>query len=164
MNIGQAASATGVSAKLIRYYESIALIPPSARRESGYRDYARDDVHRLAFIKRARRLGFSIDQIRELLRLWSDHERSNAEVKAIALAHMGELERRARELQEMTEALAHLASACDGDGRPHCPIIEGLESGEIGAAAPDAAADTRIGEHSGNRLTATRNRRNPVRH
>ncbi|MGE0256784.1 MAG: Cu(I)-responsive transcriptional regulator [Alphaproteobacteria bacterium] len=126
MNIGQAASATGVSAKLIRYYESIDLIPPSARRESGYRDYGHADIHRLAFIRRARRLGFSIDQIRDLLRLWSDQNRSNAEVKAIALAHVDELKRRARELEEMAGALTHLAAGCDGDGRPHCPIIDGL--------------------------------------
>lgn len=139
MNIGQAASATGVSAKLIRYYESIDLIPPSARRESGYRDYGHADIHRLAFIRRARRLGFSIDQIRDLLRLWSDQNRNNAEVKTIALAHVDELKRRARELEEMAGALTHLAEGCDGDGRPHCPIIEGLERG--GAIASDGGAE-----------------------
>jgi MerR family transcriptional regulator, copper efflux regulator len=127
MNIGQASNASGVSAKMIRYYESIDLIPRSARRDSGYRDYSAADVHRLAFIRRARDLGFSIDQIRDLLRLWSDGHRSSAEVKAIALQHVAELKQRARHLNEMAEALKHLASACEGNSRPECPIIKGLE-------------------------------------
>ena len=127
MNIGQAASASGVSAKMIRYYESIALIPRSARRDSGYRDYGPADIHRLAFIRRARDLGFSIEQIRLLLRLWSDRQRSSAEVKAVALGHVAELKERARQLNEMADALKHLASACEGDSRPECPIIKGLE-------------------------------------
>jgi Cu(I)-responsive transcriptional regulator len=130
MNIGQAAGASGVSAKMIRYYESIGLIPRPARRDSGYRDYVATDVHRLAFIRRARDLGFPVDQIRALLRLWSDRRRSSAEVKAIALEHVAALKRRARELNEMADALRHLASACEGDSRPDCPIIKGLE-GEV---------------------------------
>jgi MerR family transcriptional regulator, copper efflux regulator len=127
MNIGQASKASGVSAKMIRYYESIDLIPRSARRESGYREYGPADVHRLAFVRRARDLGFTIDRIRELLRLWSDGDRSSAEVKAIALEHMAELKQRARHLNEMAEALKHLASACEGDHRPECPIIKGWQ-------------------------------------
>ncbi|HEX2726835.1 MAG TPA: Cu(I)-responsive transcriptional regulator [Beijerinckiaceae bacterium] len=127
MNIGQASDASGVSAKMIRYYESIDLIPRSARRDSGYRDYGPADIHRLAFIRRARDLGFSIDQIRDLLRLWSDGRRSSAEVKAIALEHVDELKQRARRLNEMADALKHLAAACEGDSRPECPIIKGLE-------------------------------------
>jgi MerR family copper efflux transcriptional regulator len=127
MNIGQASNASGVSAKMIRYYESIELIPRSARRDSGYRAYAPADIHRLASIRRARDLGFSIDHIRELLRLWSDSRRSSADVKAIALEHVNELKRRARHLNEMAEALKHLAAACEGDHRPECPIIKGLE-------------------------------------
>ena len=146
MNIGQAASASGVSAKMIRYYESIALIPRSARRDSGYRDYGPADIHRLAFIRRARDLGFSIEQIRLLLRLWSDRQRSSAEVKAIALEHVAELMQRARQLNEMADALKHLASACEGDSRPECPIIKGLEGqipldlhrGEAAARRPTA--------------------------
>lgn len=130
MNIGQASKASGVSAKMIRYYESIGLVPRSARRESGYRDYGPIDLHRLAFVRRARDLGFSIDQIRDLLRLWSDTDRSNSEVKSIALEHIAELKKRARELNEMADALKHLAAACDGDGHPECPIIKGLE-GEL---------------------------------
>ena len=127
MNIGQASNASSVSAKMIRYYESIDLIPPPDRRESGYRRYERADIHRLAFIRRARDLGFSIDQIRALLRLWSDRHRSSAEVKTIALEHVAALKQRARELNEMADALKHLASACEGDSRPNCPIIKGLE-------------------------------------
>ena len=129
MNIGQAAQASGVSAKMIRYYESIGLVPPAGRRESGYRDYGPVDLHRLGFIRRARDLGFSIERIRLLLELWSDQDRSNAEVKAIALTHINELEERARQLQEMADSLRTRAAACDGDGRPDCPIIESLEIG-----------------------------------
>lgn len=162
MNIGQASSASGVSAKMIRYYETIDLIPRSARRESGYRDYGPSDVHRLAFIRRARDLGFSIDQIRDLLRLWSDGHRSSAEVKAIALEHVAELKQRARHLNEMAEALRHLASACEGNSRPECPIIKGLE-GEIPLdlrCAEDRAPKPRIGNGSGGRKprSATRQR------
>src|SRR5215210_9223707 len=115
MNIGQASRASGVSSKMIRYYESIDLIPRSARRDSGYRDYGPADIHRLAFVRRARDLGFSIDQIGDLLRLWSDGHRSNAQVKAIALQHVSELKQRARALNEMADALKHLAATCDGD-------------------------------------------------
>ncbi|WP_018262946.1 Cu(I)-responsive transcriptional regulator [Methylobacterium sp. WSM2598] len=141
MNIGQAAQASGVSAKMIRYYESIGLVPPAGRRESGYRDYGPADLHRLGFIRRARDLGFSVERIRLLLELWSDQGRSNAEVKAIALTHINELEERAKQLQEMAGALRALANACDGDGRPDCPIIQGLEAG--GAAACHGALPAR---------------------
>jgi Cu(I)-responsive transcriptional regulator len=136
MNIGQASTASGVSAKMIRYYEAIGLVPRADRRESGYRDYGSADVHRLRFIRRARDLGFSVEQIRELLRLWTDRHRSNAEVKALALGHVAELKERAKHLNEMAEVLRHLASACEGDGRPECPIIEGLEQ----PAGPDQLA------------------------
>jgi MerR family copper efflux transcriptional regulator len=129
MNIGQAAKASGVSAKMIRYYEAIGLVPKSARRESGYRDYGAADLHRLGFIRRARDLGFSMDEIRELLRLWSDQGRSSRDVKHIAERHIADLDQRARQLTEMADALRHLAAACEGDGRPECPIIEGLETG-----------------------------------
>jgi len=127
MNIGQAAKASGVSAKMIRYYESTGLIPKAVRSEAGYRHYSEADVHTLRFIRRARDLGFSIEQIRLLLRLWSDRQRSSAEVKAVALEHVAELKQRARQLNEMADALKHLASACEGDSRPECPIIKGLE-------------------------------------
>jgi MerR family copper efflux transcriptional regulator len=127
MQIGAAAKATGVSAKMIRHYESIGLIPAADRRDSNYRDYSRHDVHRLGFIRRARDLGFSMDEIRDLLRLWGDSERSSAEVKALTLGHVAELERRIELLQEMRDTLTHLADACDGNDRPHCPIIKSLE-------------------------------------
>ncbi|MBX9933482.1 MAG: Cu(I)-responsive transcriptional regulator [Methylobacterium sp.] len=129
MNIGQAAEASGVSAKMIRYYESIGLVPLAGRKESGYRDYGGADLHRLGFIRHARDLGFSLERIKVLLGLWSDPDRSNADVKAIAQTHIQELEGRARQLHEMADALRSLAEACDGDGRPDCPIIASLENG-----------------------------------
>jgi Cu(I)-responsive transcriptional regulator len=129
MQIGQLAHATGVSAKMIRHYESIGLVPPADRRDSNYRDYGHDDVHRLGFIRRARDLGFSIEEIRDLLRLWADKRRSSAEVKALAGGHMAELDGKIALLQEMRQTLGTLVDACDGDHRPHCPIIEGLEGG-----------------------------------
>lgn len=127
MQIGQAAKASGVSAKMIRHYESIGLIAPAGRRDSNYRDYGSDDVHRLRFIRRARDLGFPIDRIRDLLRLWSDRGRASAEVKRIAMTHLEELDRKISELREMAGALRGLAEACDGDDRPDCPILKGLE-------------------------------------
>jgi MerR family copper efflux transcriptional regulator len=129
MNIGQASEASGVSAKMIRYYESIGLVPAPDRRESGYRDYGAKDLHRLRFIRRARDLNFSMEQIRVLLLLWSDQNRSNADVKQIALVHIAELEQRSHALQDMANALRGLADACEGDGRPDCPIITGLTQG-----------------------------------
>ena len=130
MQIGQAAKGSGVSAKMIRHYETIGLLPPAGRRESGYRDYSDNDVHRLQFIRRARDLGFSIERIRVLLHLWSDRRRSSAEVKALALAHVAELDEKIERLREMSAVLRHLASACDGDGRPDCPILRGLAGQE----------------------------------
>ncbi|WP_046867845.1 Cu(I)-responsive transcriptional regulator [Microvirga massiliensis] len=129
MNIGQAAEASGVSAKMIRYYESIGLIPKTVRTEAGYRVYSDGDVHTLGFIRRARDLGFSVEQIAELVALWRDRGRASADVKRIALEHVDILERKARELQEMAATLKHLARHCHGDERPECPIIEGLEAG-----------------------------------
>lgn len=126
MNIGQAAQASGVSAKMIRYYESIALIPPGRRSDAGYRIYGDNDVHTLRFIKRARTLGFSLEQIRELVSLWHDPQRASADVKRIAEAHVQELEQRIREMTEMRDTLVRLARTCCGDQRPECPILEGL--------------------------------------
>jgi Cu(I)-responsive transcriptional regulator len=136
MNIGQAAEASGVSAKMIRHYEGIGLVPRADRRDSGYRDYGPEDVHRLGFVRRARDLGFSLDRIRVLLGLWSDPSRTSAEVKALALTHIEELEGKARHLQEMADVLRGLAVACDGDGRPDCPIIAGLETGPVPMTGP----------------------------
>ncbi|ANY19620.1 HTH-type transcriptional regulator HmrR [Tsuneonella dongtanensis] len=126
MNIGQASEASGVSAKMIRYYEQTGLIPKAARRDSGYRDYDRDDVHRLQFIRHARDLGFTVEQIGELLALWSDRERASSEVKALALGHVERLKAKQLELGQMIGTLEALARNCHGDERPECPIIEGL--------------------------------------
>ena len=126
MNIGQAASASGVSAKMIRYYESIALIPPGRRSESGYRIYSENDLHALRFVKRARTLGFSLDQIRDLLSLWQNKERASADVKRIALGHVAELNQRIDELTEMRDTLQTLARCCKGNDRPDCPILQSL--------------------------------------
>jgi Cu(I)-responsive transcriptional regulator len=126
MQIGEASRLTGVSAKMIRHYESIGLIPNADRRDSNYRDYGHHDIHRLGFIRRARDLGFSIEQIRDLLKLWGDDERSSADVKALTQGHIAELDSKIRLLGEMRDTLAHLAEACDGDHRPDCPIIESL--------------------------------------
>ena len=126
MNIGQAASETGVSAKMIRYYESITLLKPSARSDAGYRIYTPQDLHALHFIKRSRNLGFSLEQIRELLSLWQNDQRASSDVKTIALAHVADLDRRIAELSDMRNTLSQLASACHGDDQPDCPILQNL--------------------------------------
>jgi Cu(I)-responsive transcriptional regulator len=126
MQIGEVARLSGVSAKMIRHYETIGLIPPPDRRGSNYRDYGHHDLHRLGFIRRARELGFDMNQIRDLLRLWGDRQRSSADVKRLTEAHIAELDEKIRLLGEMRGTLANLAAACDGSDRPDCPIIEGL--------------------------------------
>jgi Cu(I)-responsive transcriptional regulator len=131
MNIGRAAQQAGIAAKMIRYYESIGLLPQADRRTSGYRDYSEDDVSRLKFLRRARSLGFSVPQIKELMRLWSDRSRSNAEVRQLALDHAAELELKAGQLQEMIGTLRRLARACQRGDRPECPIIEELGGGRL---------------------------------
>lgn len=127
MNIGQASKATGVSQRMIRHYEAIGLIPKAARRDSGYRDYDERNVHTLRFIRRARDLGFPIEEIGKLLALWQDRGRASADVKSLALARAAELKRKARELDAMRRSLEHLAANCHGDERPDCPILGGLE-------------------------------------
>jgi Cu(I)-responsive transcriptional regulator len=136
MNIGQAAKATGVSAKMIRYYESTGLIPKALRSEAGYRHYGEADIHTLRFIRRARDLGFSVEQIGELVGLWRDRERASADVKRIALGHVDALERKAAALQAMSRTLRHLAACCQGDTRPDCPILEELAAPGADAAGP----------------------------
>ena len=126
MQIGEASRATGVSAKMIRHYEQIGLIPTADRRDSNYRDYGAEDVHRLGFIRRARDLGFSIAAIGDLLRLWGDRQRSSRDVKALTQSHIRELDAKIALLGEMRSTLAHLVHCCDGDNRPDCPIIESL--------------------------------------
>ncbi|MDF3035197.1 MAG: MerR family transcriptional regulator [Paucimonas sp.] len=137
MNIGQAAAETGVSAKMIRYYESIELIPPSGRTDAGYRIYGDRDLHTLRFIRRARNLGFSLEQIRDLLSLWQNRQRVSKDVKAIVKGHVAELDRRIEELTEMRDTLNHLARHCAGDNRPDCPILADLAD-EGGCDALDA--------------------------
>jgi Cu(I)-responsive transcriptional regulator len=124
MNIGQAAKASGISAKMIRYYEAIGLIGSAERTAAGYRTYGASDVHTLRFIRRARDLGFSVEQMGDLLALWRDRSRASADVKAIALTHIEELDRKAQALKEMSRTLKHLADHCHGDTRPDCPILE----------------------------------------
>lgn len=126
MNIGEAATATGVSAKMIRHYESIGLIKPALRTDSGYRVYADADIHSLRFIRHARDLGFALEDIDALLRLWGDRGRSSCEVKKLALDHIATLDRKIAELQAMRASLTDLANRCQGDDRPHCPILDGL--------------------------------------
>lgn len=140
MNIGEAARESGVTAKMIRYYESVGLLAPKGRTDSGYRVYGAEEVHALRFIRQARRLGFLVDDIRRLLALWRDRSRASAEVKSIALAHVAELNQRIAELTQMRDTLAHLAAHCHGDDRPDCPILEQLADAqprvhELGCAA-----------------------------
>jgi Cu(I)-responsive transcriptional regulator len=131
MNIGEAARTSGVTAKMIRYYESVGLLTAKSRTSAGYRVYGAQEVHSLRFIRQARRLGFLVEDIRRLLALWHDRSRASAEVKQIALEHVAELDRRIAELTDMRDTLAHLADHCHGDDRPDCPIIEGLADTDL---------------------------------
>src|SRR5471032_2208677 len=128
MNIGEAAARSGVSAKMIRYYESIELIAAGRRSDAGYRIYGDKDVHALRFVKRARSLGFSLDQIRDLLSLWQNTSRASGDVKQIALGHVTELNQRIAELTEMRDTLQDLARCCHGDDRPDCPILQAFHN------------------------------------
>jgi Cu(I)-responsive transcriptional regulator len=125
-NVSEAARRSGVSAKMIRYYESIGLIAPAKRTASGYRTYEPDDMHRLRFVKRARDLGFSLDSIRQLLELWANRRRSSAKVKQIALEHIAELKDQIARAESMLHALQRLADSCRGDERETCPILDDL--------------------------------------
>jgi MerR family gold-responsive transcriptional activator of gol and ges genes len=126
MNIGEAAAASGVSAKMIRHYEAIGLLKPAARKENLYRDYGGHDVHELRFIGRARKLGFSMAEISALLALWRDKSRPSREVKRVAAAHLEDLEARIAEMQSMAATLSELVRSCHGDGRVDCPILADL--------------------------------------
>ncbi len=125
MNIGDAAAATGLPAKTIRFYEEIGLVEP-ARRGNGYRDFSDADVARLGFVARARGLGFSVEDCRALLSLWSDKARASADVKRLAAERLEEIDRKIRELEGLRATLAHLVETCHGDGRPDCPILDEL--------------------------------------
>ena len=138
MNIGELARVTGVSAKMIRYYEATGLVAKAARSEAGYRNYTDADVHALRFVRRTRDLGFSVEQIGELLALWRDRTRASADVKRVALAHVEALEAKAAELHAMSLTLRHLAESCEGDARPDCPILDDLASAPRGPAGRDS--------------------------
>ncbi len=125
MNIGTAAQQSGLPAKTIRYYEDIGLLTVD-RASNGYRDYSREDVHRLRFVQRSRSLGFSVEECRQLLSLYTDRDRASADVKAIATEKLGEIDRKIAELTGLREMLGHLVETCHGDARPECPIIDGL--------------------------------------
>jgi MerR family copper efflux transcriptional regulator len=129
MNIGTAAAASGVTAKMIRHYESIGLLPPALRRENSYRDYGDREVHELQFIARARKLGFSMAEIAELLALWRRKERPSREVKTLASRHLGDLEQRIADMNGMAATLRHLVNSCHGDDRAECPILADLGGG-----------------------------------
>lgn len=127
MNIGEVSKASRVSAKMIRYYEQIGLIPPADRTESGYRAYTQTDIHRLHFIRRARDLGFLVVEIGDLLGLWNDQLRQSADVKSLATLHIVELEERMKKMRQMAETLRTLINSCAGDHRPDCPILDELQ-------------------------------------
>ncbi|AMO23966.1 Cu(I)-responsive transcriptional regulator [Ramlibacter solisilvae] len=126
MNIGEAAQRSGVSAKMVRHYESLGLLPRVARTDAGYRQYGDKEVHTLRFIRRARDLGFSMSEIAELLKLWQNQRRSSASVKRIASAHLAALDAKMAEMAAMRNALKHLVHCCSGDERPDCPILDEL--------------------------------------
>jgi MerR family copper efflux transcriptional regulator len=129
MNIGQAARRSGLSTKMIRYYESIGLLKPAIRSDSGYRLYQPQDLHSLAFIKRSRDLGFSLEEVGKLLTLWQDRQRASADVKALAVQHIDALNRRIEELVSLRDTLSELAAHCQGNDRPDCPILKDLANG-----------------------------------
>jgi len=143
MNIGEAAQASGVSAKMIRHYEEVGLLPAARRTSAGYRQYDQNAVHMLRFIRHSRDLGFSIPEITELVRLWQNRRRPSRAVKALAEAHIRELEQKAAELLAMKSALEHLVLCCHGDDRPDCPILDELASGPAASTAPGSPAAPR---------------------
>ena len=128
MNIGEAARLSGVSAKMVRHYESLGLLPEVARTDSGYRQYGDKEVHTLRFIRRARDLGFSMAEIGELLKLWQNQRRSSSNVKKIASKHLADIDARMAEMAAMRKTLQHLVHCCSGDERPDCPILDELAS------------------------------------
>lgn len=129
VTIGEAARTTGVSAKMIRYYEKTGLLGPAGRTAAGYRVYSEGDLHALRFVRRARDLGFSMREIADLLALWQDRSRASAAVKMVALDHVADLRRRIGELEAMARTLEYLAERCCGDERPDCPILDDLAGG-----------------------------------
>lgn len=152
VNIGDAAAAAGVSARMIRHYEEIGLIGKAKRTDSGYRTYTQNEVHVLRFVRQARGLGFSIKQIGELLGLWQNRRRPSSRVKTLALEHVRDLGRKIGEMQAMKATLERLAEHCHGDHRPECPILDELAS--EAAAAPAATVVPKTGRLGGLRKSA----------
>ena len=136
LNIGQAAKQSGVSAKMIRHYESLGLLPMVHRTDAGYRQYGASEVHTLSFIRRGRALGFSMAEIAELLKLWQNKQRASADVKQIAQTHVADLDRRIAEMTAMRDTLQNLAQCCQGNARPDCPILMGLAGADAAAEQP----------------------------
>jgi MerR family copper efflux transcriptional regulator len=126
MRIGAVAERSGVAAKTIRYYEEVGLLAPAERAGNGYRQYDDKDVEILRFVQRARKLGFSLEDVKDLLALWQDRERASADVKAVAESHIAKVDRRIEELQSIRGTLMHLVDLCHGDDRPDCPILDNL--------------------------------------
>lgn len=126
VTIGKASSLTGVSAKMIRYYEEIGVLKKASRTDAGYRLYNQAHIQQLGFIRRARNLGFSMTEIQSLLKFWLDTDRESRNVKQLALSHLQEINAKILELEQMREVLQELADKCDGDDNPDCPILEGL--------------------------------------
>ena len=157
MNIGEAASTSGVSAKMIRHYEELGLLPAAKRTESGYRQYAQNDVHTLRFIRHCRDLGFSLMEIAELVSLWQNRRRPSRQVKALAEAHIKELEQKTQDLLAMKAPLEHLVQCCHGDDRPDCPILDTLAAESVTPTAAKARKGaTTSGLRSGRRPGDTR--------
>ena len=146
MNIGEAAKASGVSAKMIRYYEQTGLIALAGRTAAGYRTYSSTEVQVLRFIRRARDLGFAVDRIADLLALWRDPSRQSADVKRLAQTQIEAMQRRIRDMQDMVATLEHLAHCCNGDFRPDCPILADLE-GETSMVAQTGPNSVGFGRH-----------------
>jgi MerR family copper efflux transcriptional regulator len=162
MNIGQAAEASGVSAKMLRYYEAIGLIAKAGRTAAGYRVYSDADVNTLRFVRRARDLGLPLERIRLLVGLWRDKDRSSREVKRIALEHAAELRAKVAELTGMLEALEALAEACHGDHRPECPILRDLEGGGRRPSPSDGNAILRRNTARRHRVDSDQGGRRPA--
>ena len=152
MNIGEAAKASGVSAKMIRHYETVGLLPKPSRTYAGYRQYAAPDVHTLRFIRRARDLGFSIKQITALVDLWQNRRRPSRKVKALAQAHIDELEHKLAEIMSMKATLEHLVHCCQGDDRPNCPILDTLSGEEPALASEHVELETTLHQRRSGRL------------
>lgn len=146
MNIGEAAKASGVSAKMIRYYEETGLVPQAGRTSAGYRTYTTTEVQMLRFVRRARDLGFTVERIAELLALWRDRSRQSADVKQLALSQVDGLRRKIREMEDMVATLEHLALGCNGDHRPDCPILADLE-GEASIVSTISHPGPTFGRH-----------------